>query len=168
MSSNRRPGVDEAHGGALCVNMWCGCVGNGVWVSLKRMEAPPAVGTAAQGAEAGDEEAPVWRLASGSSASDDEASRIFFFFLSSAHATLILEASEFPLWFHHIWALAPTSAMKAASPLAWSSFTTPDAPGAAKRMQSRLQVAVPMVFFTCLVQRGCALGVVEINQELGL
>ena len=48
-------------------------------------------GEAAQGAEAGDEEAPVWRLASGSSASDDEASRIFFFFfLSSAHATLIL------------------------------------------------------------------------------
>ena len=121
------------------------------------MEAPPAVGTAAQGAEAGDEEAPVWRLASGSSASDDEASRIFFFFLSSAHATLILEAPEFPLWLHHIWALAPTSAMKAASPLAWSSFTTPDAPGAAKRMQRRLQVAVPMVFFTCLVQRGAPL-----------
>ena len=80
------------------------------------MEAPPAVGTAAQGAEAGDEEAPVWRLASGSSASDDEASRIFFFFLSSAHATLILEASEFPLWFHHIWALAPTSLRQGSSP----------------------------------------------------
>lgn len=55
---------------------------------------PPAVGTGAAqgaGAEAGDVEAPVWRLASGSSATDDEASRIFFLFVVVLHPPCLFD-----------------------------------------------------------------------------
>jgi hypothetical protein len=61
------------------------------------------------------------------------------FFLSFTHATFNLAASKRPLWFHHTWALAPASAMKAFLPLATSSFASSDESGAAERAHTRLQ-----------------------------
>ena len=96
----------------------------------------------------------MWRFVAGSAAGDAEAVR---FVLSSTHVSFILNASERPLWFHHVMALAPASSTNAPSPFACSSFATSDAPCAATRTQRRLQRLVPMAFLTPLVQRGTPL-----------
>ena len=133
------------------------------------MEAPPAVGTAAQGAEAGDEEAPVWRLASGSSASDDEAPRIFFFFLSSFRPrhfdlgslgvpTLVPPHLGLGAYLRHEGSLSFGVELLHHARRTW---------GCEKNAEAAPSGGSDGLLYL-LGAAGCALGAVGINQELGL